>query len=90
VLYPELYALELGLHFVKTYPHIHKAFIDIESLKWSRITVSKDGKPHQHSFTRDGEEKRTTSVEVDASKGKDTVTAKVTSGLTGLLGAQRH
>jgi len=85
VLHPELFALDIGLHFVKTYPHIHKAFIDIEQLKWSRITVSKDGKPHKHSFTRDGEEKRVTSVEVDATKGKNAVTAKVTSGMSGLL-----
>ncbi|KZO89893.1 putative urate oxidase [Calocera viscosa TUFC12733] len=85
VLHPELFALDLGLHFVKTYPHIHKAFIDIEQLKWTRIIVSKDGKPHKHSFTRDGEEKRLTSVEIDATKGKGAVTAKVTSGLSGLL-----
>ncbi|KZT57633.1 putative urate oxidase [Calocera cornea HHB12733] len=85
VLHPELFALDIGLHFVKTYPHIHKAFIDIEQLKWSRIVVSKNGNPHKHSFTRDGEEKRLTSVEIDATKGKDAVTAKVTSGLSGLL-----
>ncbi|EJU04774.1 uricase [Dacryopinax primogenitus] len=85
VLHPEQFALDLGVHFVTTYAHIHKAFIDIEQLKWSRITVSKDGQPHRHSFVRDGDEKRLTSVEVDATKGKNAITAKVTSGLSGLL-----
>jgi len=47
---------------VQKYPHIHKAFVDIESLKWSRIPVQ--GMEHKHSFVRDGEEKRVTSVEV--------------------------
>jgi len=47
---------------VQKYPHIHKAFVDIESLKWSRIPVQ--GIEHKHSFVRDGEEKRITSVEV--------------------------
>lgn len=36
--------------------------MDIESLKWSRIPVQ--GIEHKHSFVRDGEEKRFTSVEV--------------------------
>lgn len=47
---------------VQKYPHIHKAFVDIELLKWSRIPVQ--GIEHKHAFVRDGEEKRLTSVEV--------------------------
>jgi urate oxidase len=40
VLDPPAFALHLGLHFVHKYAHIHKAFIDIISLRWSRIPVS--------------------------------------------------
>lgn len=59
---PELFAIHLASHMVTKYPHVRKAFVDIESLKWSRIPVQ--GVEHKHSFVRDGEEKRTTSVEV--------------------------
>ena len=61
---PELFAIHLASHMVTKYPHVKKAFVDIESLKWSRIPVQ--GVEHKHSFVRDGEEKRTTSVEVSA------------------------
>lgn len=63
--------------------HIHKANIDIVQLKWSRIPVA--GSPHKHSFVRDGEDKRFTTVVVDASEGKDKVSAKVSSGIRDLL-----
>ena len=59
---PERFALHIASYVVQKYPHIHKAFVDIESLKWSRIPVQ--GIEHKHSFVRDGEEKRLTSVEV--------------------------
>lgn len=59
---PELFAIHLASHMVTQYAHVNKAFVDIESLKWSRIPVQ--GVEHKHSFVRDGEEKRTTSVEV--------------------------
>lgn len=83
ILSPELYALHLGTHFVTKYPHIHKAFITIEQLKWSRIPV--DGAPHKHSFVRDGEEKIVVDVEVDGTD-KDKVSAKVQAGIKDLLG----
>ncbi|KAH7341775.1 hypothetical protein B0J17DRAFT_273356 [Rhizoctonia solani] len=83
VLSPELYGLHLGTHFVTKYPHIHKAFITIEQLKWSRIAV--EGTPHKHSFVRDGEEKIVVDVEVDATAGKDKVSAKVSAGIKDLL-----
>jgi len=53
---PELFASILGNHFVTTYPHIHTAHIKIIQHRWTRLTV--DGKPHPHSFYRDGEETR--------------------------------
>ncbi|KAG9091911.1 hypothetical protein FS749_016152 [Ceratobasidium sp. UAMH 11750] len=83
VLSPELYALHLGTHFVTKYPHIHKAFIDVEQLKWSRIEV--DGTPHKHSFVRDGEEKIVVKAEIDATAGKDKVSATIEAGIKDLL-----
>ncbi|EUC64806.1 uricase [Rhizoctonia solani AG-3 Rhs1AP] len=83
VLSPELYGLHLGTHFVTKYPHIHKAFITIEQLKWTRIIV--EGTPHKHSFVRDGEEKILVDIEVDATAGKDKVSAKVSAGIKDLL-----
>jgi len=83
ILDPEKFALHLGTFFVSKYPHIHKAFITIEQLRWARISV--DGTPHPHSFWRDGDDKRITSVEVDATAGKNKLVGKVTSGISDLL-----
>ncbi|KAG8748271.1 hypothetical protein FRC10_007661 [Ceratobasidium sp. 414] len=85
VLSPELYALHLGAHFVTKYPHIHKAFIDVEQLKWTRIDV--EGTPHKHSFVRDGEEKIVVKAEIDATAGKDKVSATIEAGIKDLLAA---
>lgn len=83
VMYPERFALHLGTHLVSKYAHIHKAFITIEQLRWGRLDVN--GQAHTHAFLRDGDEKRFTDVEIDATKGKDNITAKVTSGIRDLL-----
>ncbi|GAA5930800.1 uncharacterized protein JCM15063_002463 [Sporobolomyces koalae] len=83
VLQPETFALELGLHFVNTYSHLHRVSVDVTQSKWSRIPVR--GQPHKHSFVRNGEEKRFTSVVVDASKGVKNVTATCESGIKDLL-----
>ncbi|KAK7052359.1 uricase [Favolaschia claudopus] len=87
VLNPERFALHLGTHLVSKYSHIHKAFVTVEQLRWSRIPVPGDQgtTEHPHSFIRDGDEKRIVKVEIDASKGKDKITAKVTSGISDLL-----
>ncbi|EIN05494.1 uricase [Punctularia strigosozonata HHB-11173 SS5] len=92
VLHPERFALHLATFLVSKYAHLSKSFVDIEMLRWTRIPVSAASNPekekekaHTHSFYRDGEEKRTVSVEVDATAGKDKLVAKVTSGLKGLL-----
>ncbi|KAF5371000.1 hypothetical protein D9615_010027 [Tricholomella constricta] len=91
VLVPEHFALHLGTHFVARYAHIHKAFITVEQLRWTRIplnnTQSDEGKEkgHTHSFYRDGDDKRIVKVEVDASKGKDHLIGHVTSGISDLL-----
>ena len=49
------------------YPHLDKAFIDVEQLRWARIEVPEgEGlKEHGHAFWRDGEEKRTVKVVVE-------------------------
>lgn len=53
---PEHFAAVLGTHFTTTYPHIHAAHVKIVQHRWTRMTI--DGKPHPHSFYRDGDEKR--------------------------------
>nr|CRX79137.1 hypothetical protein ls5930a1_00168 [Leucosporidium scottii]CRX79214.1 hypothetical protein ls5931a1_00042 [Leucosporidium scottii] len=80
---PEKFALDLALHLVGHYAHLHKSHVDITQLKWSRIPVA--GKPHKHSFVRNGDEKRLTSVSVDGTAGKDKMTATVSSGIKDLL-----
>jgi len=75
---PELFAGIVAQHFVDTYPHIHAAHVKIIQNRWTRMTV--DGKPHPHSFFRDGEEKRT--VESVAREGKGIT---IRSGIDGLL-----
>ncbi|TDL25562.1 uricase [Rickenella mellea] len=83
ILHPERFALHLGSHIVGKYAHIHKATVSIEQLRWHRIAIN--GQDHTHSFYRDGDDKRTTEVEVDATAGKDNMVAKVTSGIADLL-----
>ncbi|KAG1820834.1 uricase [Suillus subaureus] len=85
ILSPERFALHLGTHIVSKYAHIHRVFITLEKLRWSRIALSANDHPHPHSFVRDGNDRQTVEVEVDASAGKDKLSAKVTSGITDLL-----
>ncbi|KAJ6568209.1 hypothetical protein B0H10DRAFT_2109427 [Mycena sp. CBHHK59/15] len=87
VLIPERFALHLATHFVSKYAHIHKAFVTVEQLRWSRIPVTGEQglEDHPHSFIRDGDDKRIVKIEVDATKGKDKLTASVTSGVSDLL-----
>ncbi|KAI1787500.1 uricase [Ganoderma leucocontextum] len=89
VLVPERFALHVGTHLVSKYAHLKKAFITVEQLRWQRVPISQGPgqtpKDHSHAFYRDGDEKRTVEVEVDASAGKDKLVARVTSGLKDLL-----
>jgi len=64
---PELFASILGTHFIETYKHIHVANIKVVSRRWTRMTV--DGKPHPHSFYRDGDETRAVEARVIRGKG---------------------
>lgn len=82
VLVPELFALHLGLHFVKTYKHIHQSSITVISHRWTRIPIS--DKPHPHAFSRDGVDV----VQVEAVVKKvttDAFSATLVSGLKDLL-----
>ena len=75
---PELFASILADHFTATYPHIHIASVKVKQHRWTRMTV--DGKPHPHSFLRDGSETR--NVEAVSSKADGLY---VRSAIAGLL-----
>lgn len=75
---PELFAGILSQHFVDKYPHIHTAHVSIIQHRWTRMEV--EGKPHPHSFFRDGAEKRL--VNADAIEGKG---IEIRSGISELL-----
>ncbi|KAI3531509.1 uricase [Colletotrichum filicis] len=64
---PELFASILGAHFLETYTHIHTANVKIIQHRWTRMTV--DGKPHPHSFFRDGEETRNVEARISRKDG---------------------
>ncbi|CAO3695529.1 hypothetical protein G6F70_004999 [Rhizopus microsporus] len=75
----EIFAQEITEHVLKQYAHISGAFVDIIKHKWTRMIV--DGKPHNHSFVRDGEDIQTTSVKHYRAGNK----IYITSGLEKLL-----
>ncbi|KAL2760913.1 hypothetical protein ACRALDRAFT_1026988 [Sodiomyces alcalophilus JCM 7366] len=71
---PELYASILGTHFLDTYAHIHAANIRVVVHRWTRLDV--DGRPHPHSFLRDGEDTRIVEGRVSRQEG-----VRLTSGI---------
>ncbi|KAI9022846.1 urate oxidase [Phycomyces nitens] len=75
----EVFGQEITTHMLKQYAHITSAHVDIIKHKWSRMIV--DGKPHPHSFVRDGEELHT--AKITHLRAGNSVT--VTSGLKNLL-----
>lgn len=83
VLSAERFGLHLATHVVSKYAHVNKALVTIEQLRWARIVV--DDKPHNHSFLRDGDEKRVVNVQVDGGGGKDRLVGKVSAGINDLL-----
>jgi urate oxidase len=74
---PEEFALRLGRHFVGSFEQITGARVLIDEHAWQRISV--DGTPHDHSFARSSDEKRTTAVTIDGDQ------AWVVSGLRDLV-----
>lgn len=75
---PELFASVVSTHFITTYKHIHAAHVKVVTHRWARMTV--DGKPHPHSFFRDGAETR--NVEAVAREGQG---ISIRSAVAGLL-----
>ena len=75
---PELFASTVASHFIDRYAHIHAAHVRVVTHRWTRMTI--DGKPHPHSFLRDGEEKR--NVEVTARRAEGITVASSIQGLT--------
>lgn len=59
----EDFALVLGHHFVDEVEPVHGARIEVDEYAWERIQV--DGREHDHSFVRRGQEVRTTTVTVE-------------------------
>ena len=59
----EAYGLALAQHFVDDVAPVEAARIEIERYDWARVTV--DGRPHDHTFVRSGQEVRTAAVTVE-------------------------
>lgn len=74
---PELFAAILGQHFLDTYSHITTAHIKVVVHRWTRMLI--DGKPHPHSFYRDGQETRNVEAAVSRADG-----ISLKSGIVGL------
>ena len=73
----EEFGVALGEHFLKTYPQVHRAEIELLEHSWERMQVG--GKPHDHSFTG-GNSARPFAQIVCAAKE-----SQVTSGIEDLL-----
>ncbi|MEV6826560.1 factor-independent urate hydroxylase [Amycolatopsis sp. NPDC051102] len=72
----EDFGLRLARHFTGTQDNITGARIKIDEHGWDRIPVG--GEPHDHAFSRSGDERRTTAVTVRDGR------AWVVSGIDGL------
>ncbi|WP_410644652.1 factor-independent urate hydroxylase [Amycolatopsis sp. lyj-346] len=72
----EDFGLRLARHFTGTQENITGARIKIDEHGWDRIVVG--GEPHDHAFSRSGDERRTTAVTVQDGR------AWVVSGIDGL------
>jgi urate oxidase len=73
----ETFGLRLADYFLMNNSHVTRAIIEIAEHDWTRITVG--GEPHQHSFVKGGDEKRTAII----SAARDGVT--VESGIENLI-----
>jgi urate oxidase len=72
----EDFALRLARHFTGTQGNITGARIKVDEHGWDRIAVG--GEPHDHAFSRSGDERRTTAVTIRDGR------AWVVSGIDGL------
>jgi urate oxidase len=58
----EAFALRLANYFLANNSQVSRVVVEIAEHGWTRIAVG--GEPHQHSFIKDGDEKRTTTASV--------------------------
>jgi urate oxidase len=86
----ECFGLRLARHFLKGNEQVSRVLIDIIEHKYTRIPV--DGKPHDHSFTKSGGEKRTTAIRatreeesVESGLSDLTVIKTTNSGFAGFM-----
>lgn len=56
----EFFAQRLANHFLAENSQLTRVIVEIAEHGWTRISVG--GEPHEHSFTKDGDENRTTKV----------------------------
>ncbi|KAF8197777.1 hypothetical protein K438DRAFT_1906119 [Mycena galopus ATCC 62051] len=89
-LIPERFVLHLGTHLVSRYAHIHKVFVTVEQLRWSRIYISAEQGPEEHPalfYSRWIRRRQANGLSrgTHAFKEKDKITANVTAGISGLL-----
>ncbi|KAG0379797.1 hypothetical protein BGX24_011656 [Mortierella sp. AD032] len=81
--YTEASNKRLANHFLNTYNWVEGAHVTIIRHRWARMII--DGKPHNHSFWRDGEETRQTDLFVKrGANGLRNVVA-LKSSISGLL-----
>ncbi|RIX26431.1 factor-independent urate hydroxylase [Amnibacterium setariae] len=60
----EVYGLALAHHFVDDVEPVEGARVEIERYDWTRVEV--DGRPHDHTFVRTGQEVRTAAITLEA------------------------
>jgi urate oxidase len=81
----ERYALDLAEHFVLDVEPVRGAQVEVDEYAWDRVRV--DGREHDHTWVRRGEEVRTTAVTVEAGDDgrPDGGRTWVVSGVKGLV-----
>src|SRR5258707_5816802 len=57
---PEEFILRLAEHFLSRNPHVSRVSVEAAQTLWSRLSV--EGKPHPHTFTSSGNEKRIATI----------------------------
>ena len=73
----ETFGNALARHFLKEYPQVTRATIELQESLWQRIVT--DGSPHPHAFVGGASEKRTATVTATRSA------AVIEAGIDGLL-----
>ena len=79
----EQFAVLLCRHFIKTYPQVSGAKVELTQSNWQRIAV--DGKPHDHSFVGGGPQKRICVSKLDRHHYDRNLDPDLDGGITGLL-----